>query len=97
MGRNCRVKLHPLLEFYFFSVTDYKERKFSEYLKTQKLTSNLQHFILHSISMVSEADSGTIDGLRATKHFLQCLGRYGNTPFLFPLYGQGEIPQCFCR
>ncbi|XP_048719765.1 rab proteins geranylgeranyltransferase component A 1 isoform X2 [Caretta caretta] len=76
---------------------DYKERKFSEYLKTQKLTSNLQHFILHSISMVSEADSGTIDGLKATKHFLQCLGRYGNTPFLFPLYGQGEIPQCFCR
>ncbi|XP_075796867.1 rab proteins geranylgeranyltransferase component A 1 isoform X2 [Pelodiscus sinensis] len=76
---------------------DYKEYKFSEYLKTQKLTSNLQHFILHSIAMVSEADSGTIDGLKATKKFLQCLGRYGNTPFLFPLYGQGEIPQCFCR
>ncbi|KAG6928266.1 CHM, Rab escort protein 1, partial [Chelydra serpentina] len=76
---------------------DYEERKFSEYLKTQKLTSNLQHFILHSIAMVSEADSGTIDGLKATKRFLQCLGRYGNTPFLFPLYGQGEIPQCFCR
>ncbi|XP_075796865.1 rab proteins geranylgeranyltransferase component A 1 isoform X1 [Pelodiscus sinensis] len=75
---------------------DYKEYKFSEYLKTQKLTSNLQHFILHSIAMVSEADSGTIDGLKATKKFLQCLGRYGNTPFLFPLYGQGEIPQCFC-
>ncbi|XP_074863669.1 rab proteins geranylgeranyltransferase component A 1 isoform X2 [Carettochelys insculpta] len=76
---------------------DYKEYKFSEYLKTQKLTSNLQHFILHSIAMVSEADSGTIDGLKATKKFLQCLGRYGNTPFLFPLYGQGELPQCFCR
>ncbi|XP_067404487.1 rab proteins geranylgeranyltransferase component A 1 isoform X2 [Emydura macquarii macquarii] len=76
---------------------DYKECKFSEYLKTQKLTSNLQHFILHSIAMVSEADSSTIDGLKATKNFLQCLGHYGNTPFLFPLYGQGEIPQCFCR
>ncbi|XP_034637427.1 rab proteins geranylgeranyltransferase component A 1 [Trachemys scripta elegans] len=76
---------------------DYKECTFSEYLKTQKLTSNLQHFILHSIAMVSEAESDTIDGLKATKHFLQCLGRYGNTPFLFPLYGQGEIPQCFCR
>uniref|UniRef100_A0ABM5EVM5 Rab proteins geranylgeranyltransferase component A n=1 Tax=Pogona vitticeps TaxID=103695 RepID=A0ABM5EVM5_9SAUR len=74
-----------------------KESKFSDYLKTQKLTPNLQHFILYSIAMVSEADCCTLDGLKATQKFLQCLGRYGNTPFLFPLYGQGEIPQCFCR
>ncbi|XP_066496067.1 rab proteins geranylgeranyltransferase component A 1 [Tiliqua scincoides] len=75
----------------------HKDRKFSDYLKTQKLTPSLQHFVLHSIAMVSEADCCTIDGLKATQKFLQCLGRYGNTPFLFPLYGQGEIPQCFCR
>nr|XP_003223406.2 PREDICTED: rab proteins geranylgeranyltransferase component A 1 [Anolis carolinensis] len=74
-----------------------KECTFSDYLKTQKLTPNLQHFILHSIAMVSEVNCCTIDGLKATQRFLQCLGRYGNTPFLFPLYGQGEIPQCFCR
>ncbi|XP_057582863.1 rab proteins geranylgeranyltransferase component A 2 [Hippopotamus amphibius kiboko] len=70
---------------------------FSEYLKTKKLTPNLQHFVLHSIAMMSESSCTTIEGLKATKHFLQCLGRFGNTPFLFPLYGQGEIPQCFCR
>lgn len=75
---------------------DFTERPFSEYLQTQKLTANLQHFILHSIAM-AEPSCPTVDGLKATKHFLQCLGRYGNTPFLFPLYGQGEIPQCFCR
>uniref|UniRef100_A0A8C6SHY0 CHM Rab escort protein n=1 Tax=Neogobius melanostomus TaxID=47308 RepID=A0A8C6SHY0_9GOBI len=34
-------------------------------------------------------------GLHAA--LLRCLGRYGNTPFLFPVYGLGEIPQCFCR
>uniref|UniRef100_A0A663MRM0 Rab proteins geranylgeranyltransferase component A n=1 Tax=Athene cunicularia TaxID=194338 RepID=A0A663MRM0_ATHCN len=70
---------------------------FRDCWKTQKLTPSLQHFILHSIAMVSETDSSTLEGLQATKKFLQCLGRYGNTPFLFPLYGQGEIPQCFCR
>ncbi|XP_045703423.1 rab proteins geranylgeranyltransferase component A 1 [Phyllostomus hastatus] len=75
----------------------YEEMTFSEYLKTQKLTPNLQYFVLHSIAMTSETASSTIDGLTATKHFLHCLGRYGNTPFLFPLYGQGELPQCFCR
>lgn len=69
---------------------------FSDYLKTKKLTPNLQH-LLHSIAMTSESSCSTIDGLKATKIFLQCLGRFGNTPFLFPLYGQGEIPQYFCR
>ncbi|KAB0372396.1 hypothetical protein FD755_016188 [Muntiacus reevesi] len=76
---------------------DFEEITFSEYLKTQKLTPNLQYFVLHSIAMTSETGSSTIDGLKATKNFLHCLGRYGNTPFLFPLYGQGELPQCFCR
>uniref|UniRef100_A0ABI7W3E9 Rab proteins geranylgeranyltransferase component A n=1 Tax=Felis catus TaxID=9685 RepID=A0ABI7W3E9_FELCA len=75
----------------------YEEITFSEYLKTQKLTPNLQYFLLHSIAMTSETASNTIDGLKAAKNFLHCLGRYGNTPFLFPLYGQGELPQCFCR
>lgn len=75
---------------------DFMQCPFSEYLKTKKLTPNLQHFVLHSIAM-TESSCSTVDGLKATQHFLQCLGRYGNTPFLFPLYGQGEIPQCFCR
>ncbi|XP_050998125.1 rab proteins geranylgeranyltransferase component A 1 [Acomys russatus] len=75
----------------------YEETTFSEYLKTQKLTTNLQYFVLHSIAMTSETTGCTVDGLKATKNFLRCLGRYGNTPFLFPLYGQGELPQCFCR
>ncbi|XP_025734594.1 rab proteins geranylgeranyltransferase component A 1 isoform X2 [Callorhinus ursinus] len=75
----------------------YEEITFSEYLKTQKLTPNLRYFVLHSIAMTSETACNTVDGLKATKNFLRCLGRYGNTPFLFPLYGQGELPQCFCR
>ncbi|NXN33085.1 RAE2 geranylgeranyltransferase, partial [Nycticryphes semicollaris] len=76
---------------------DYQSSTFAQFLSTRKLTPSLQHFILHSIAMVSETDCSTLEGLQATKKFLQCLGRYGNTPFLFPLYGQGEIPQCFCR
>lgn len=75
---------------------EFTQCSFSEYLKTKKLTPNLQHFVLHSIAM-TESSCTTIDGLKAAKNFLRCLGRYGNTPFLFPLYGQGEIPQGFCR
>ncbi|XP_065143370.1 rab proteins geranylgeranyltransferase component A 1 [Paramisgurnus dabryanus] len=75
---------------------EYSEKPFREFLKVQKLTENLQDFVLHSIAMVTQ-ETLTEEGLKATQHFLRCLGRYGNTPFLFPLYGLGEIPQCFCR
>lgn len=92
---NTNVKLYLLPKFTFSS--DYENSTFAQFLRTRKLTPSLQHFILHSIAMVSETDCSTLEGLQATKKFLQCLGRYGNTPFLFPLYGQGEIPQCFCR
>ncbi|XP_069068758.1 rab proteins geranylgeranyltransferase component A 1 isoform X1 [Pleurodeles waltl] len=75
---------------------DFMDYTFSDFLKAKKLSPNLQHFILHSIAMVSLTAS-TGMGLKATQHFLLSLGRYGNNPFLFPLYGMGEMPQCFCR
>ncbi|XP_072231249.1 rab proteins geranylgeranyltransferase component A 1 isoform X2 [Leuresthes tenuis] len=75
---------------------DYDGRPYLEYLREQQLGDNLQHFLIHSIAMVTE-DTPTEVGLASTRHFLRCLGRYGNTPFLFPVYGLGEIPQCFCR
>uniref|UniRef100_A0A8C6L4D3 RAE1/2 domain-containing protein n=1 Tax=Nothobranchius furzeri TaxID=105023 RepID=A0A8C6L4D3_NOTFU len=68
----------------------------SETNRCLHLGDNLQHFLLHSIAMASP-DTPTGEGLASTRHFLRCLGRYGNTPFLFPVYGLGEIPQCFCR
>uniref|UniRef100_A0A673BNH9 Rab proteins geranylgeranyltransferase component A n=1 Tax=Sphaeramia orbicularis TaxID=375764 RepID=A0A673BNH9_9TELE len=74
----------------------YNGRPYLEFLSDQQLGENLQHFLLYSIAMATE-DTPTEVGLASTRHFLRCLGRYGNTPFLFPVYGLGEIPQCFCR
>ncbi|KAH9510030.1 hypothetical protein Btru_044867 [Bulinus truncatus] len=75
---------------------DFLDKPFVEFLKSKKLTPNIQHYIQHAIAMVT--DSGlTQEGLRKTKTFLQSLGRYGNTAFLFPLYGTGELPQAFSR
>lgn len=41
--------------------------------------------------------SGCLEGLAATQKFLLSLGRFGNSPFLWPMYGSGELPQAFCR
>lgn len=38
-----------------------------------------------------------MDGVASVRRFLESAGRYGNTPFIYPMYGCGEMPQCFCR
>ena len=38
-----------------------------------------------------------LQGLEAVCTFVNSTGRFGASPFLFPLYGCGELPQCFCR
>ncbi|KAK3606341.1 hypothetical protein CHS0354_041976 [Potamilus streckersoni] len=75
---------------------EYLGKPFSEFLASKRLSENIKHFVQHSISMTTDKDS-TDEGLRKTKKFLQSLGRYGNTAFLWSLYGSGELPQSFCR
>lgn len=70
--------------------------KFTDLLQQQKLPKNLVHFVLYAMCMGDEQTSFK-DALKSIKLFLSSIGRYGNTPFLFPMYGCGEIPQCFCR
>lgn len=77
-------------------VVDFEDKTFRGYLEHKRLTQNLIHYILYSIGMCDD-QTLCLDGVRRVKKFLQSLGRYGNTPFLFPMYGCGEIPQCFCR
>ncbi len=73
-----------------------EDGKFIDLLHSQKLPKNLVHFILYAMCM---GDNRTTfkDAMKSIKLFLSSIGRYGNTPFLFPMYGCGEIPQCFCR
>ena len=74
----------------------YQSRPYYDFLKHQKLTENLIHFVIHSIAMVDKSIN-TLDGLKATQKFLASLGRFGNTPFLYSSFGSGELPQAFCR
>lgn len=74
----------------------FEDKPFSEYLKSKKLTPNLFHYVLYAIAMATDT-TPCMEGVARTQRFLNSLGRYGNTPFLWPMYGSGEIPQCFCR
>ncbi|XP_055906238.1 rab proteins geranylgeranyltransferase component A [Eupeodes corollae] len=74
----------------------YQDKTFLEYLKANKLTEKIIHCVMNSIAMCNERTTLN-EGVEKMKSYLQSLGRYGNSPFLFPMYGCGEIPQCFCR
>jgi len=74
----------------------FKDKSYLEFLKHEKLTGNLIEFVMTSIAMV-DASATCIDGLEATQKFLTSIGRFGNTPFLWSMYGSGELPQAFCR
>lgn len=77
-------------------VSDFIDKPFLSYLKHKKLTDNLIHYILYAIAM-GNSEIDCHEGILRTKRFLSSLGYYGNTPFLYPMYGNGEIAQYFCR
>ncbi|XP_068220721.1 rab proteins geranylgeranyltransferase component A 2 [Palaemon carinicauda] len=77
-------------------IEEFSEKTFTEFLKSRRQTSNLIHFVTESIAMV-DGNVPCREGLEKTKLFLTSLGRYGTTPFLFSMYGCGELPQAFCR
>lgn len=74
----------------------YEGKTFQSYLKDRKLTENLIHYVLYAIAMCTD-DTLCLEGVEKTKRFLGSLGRFGKTPFLYSMYGSGEITQAFCR
>jgi hypothetical protein len=79
---------------------------FVKFLASKRLSEHLINYILYSIAMVSadqnneESGAGlitTYQGMEAMARFLKSLGRYGNTPWIYPLYGTGEVVQAFAR
>lgn len=73
-----------------------EDGKFIDLMKQQRLPPKLVHFILYAMCMGNE-EMTFKDGIGKIQTYLTSIGQYGNTPFLFPMYGCGELPQCFCR
>jgi hypothetical protein len=79
---------------------EYKDKPYSEYIKTFKLDPKLQQVILQAINDSEEGlnDATTEEGLASTFRYLRSLGKWGNSPLICPLYGGcSEISQAFCR
>lgn len=71
-------------------------KTFKEFLQEKQLTPKCIHYIIHAIAMTT-LDEPCSTGIEKVKRFLNSLGRFGKTPFLYCMWGSAEIPQSFCR
>lgn len=72
----------------------------SEVFKKFKLEDNTIDFIGHAVAMnVNDnyLDRPAIETIEKIRLYMDSIGRYGEHPFLYPIYGLGGIPEGFSR
>ncbi|MFH4983577.1 hypothetical protein AB6A40_010286 [Gnathostoma spinigerum] len=69
---------------------------FNQLLDSYEITGNVKNYIVETLAVLRNGVT-VQEGIDAVSQFLESVGRFGNSPFLWTLYGSGELPQCFCR
>ncbi|KAL7531223.1 hypothetical protein ACHAXR_003910 [Thalassiosira sp. AJA248-18] len=70
---------------------------FSDFLtNVVKLPERLSTVVIHALALAPFGYS-TKDGVDDLVRHVTALGRFGDTAFLTPMYGSGELSQAFCR
>jgi RAB protein geranylgeranyltransferase component A len=83
-----------------FDLEGFESKPFTEFLSHNKIPLVIQEVITYTLCMHSfdkNDDLKTFDALQSLYIFLTSLGKYGETAFLYPMYGSAEIIQSFCR
>ncbi|KAM0941561.1 putative GDP dissociation inhibitor, FAD/NAD(P)-binding domain superfamily [Dioscorea sansibarensis] len=84
------------------------EIPFVEFLEKQRLPPKIKSIILYAITFADyDQDGGescnklikTKEGIEIIALYSSSIGRFPNAmgAFIYPMYGQGELPQAFCR
>lgn len=76
---------------------EYAEWPFHRFLELHGITTDRLKSLITDTLAILHPNAKTEEGLVAVCQFLESVGRYGDSPFLWTLYGSGELPQCFCR
>eukprot|EP00796_Vickermania_ingenoplastis_P002278 gene2278-1420_t len=64
------------------------------------IDQNTTNFIGHSVALHTTdeyLDQPAIDTVRRCKLYANSMEMYGKSPYVYPLYGNGELPQAFSR
>ncbi|VDN51901.1 unnamed protein product [Dracunculus medinensis] len=77
-------------------IRDCMDQPFDVFLESHGVSGNLKTMTADAIGIL-QTDSTTKEGLDAVFRFMQSVGRYGNSPFLWTMFGSGDLAQCFSR
>ena len=85
---------------------DPKTGSMRECYRVYDLDENVADFTGHALALYlddeyidkkGESEQGCIETFNRIKLYQESFQRYGKTPYLYPLYGLGELPQGFAR
>jgi Rab GDP dissociation inhibitor len=68
--------------------------------KAHSLSDNTIDFLGHAVALHRDdgyLDQPAIDTIRKMALYMDSLGKYGDSPFLYPIYGLGGLPESFSR
>jgi Rab GDP dissociation inhibitor len=68
--------------------------------KKYKLEENTIDFLGHAVALHTSDDyleAPALDTVQKMQLYLESIGRYGDSPFLYPIYGLGGLPEAFSR
>ena len=64
------------------------------------LETNTIDFLGHAVALFTDdsfLEKPCIDVIKKIQLYIDSAGRYGNSPFIYPIYGLGGIPEGFSR
>eukprot|EP00033_Pygsuia_biforma_P001535 GCRY01001730.1.p1 GENE.GCRY01001730.1~~GCRY01001730.1.p1 ORF type:complete len:441 (-),score=107.41 GCRY01001730.1:127-1449(-) len=79
---------------------DLKKMTSRELFKAFDLQEDTQDFIGHAMALFLDEqfyDQPAIELVKRVQLYVDSLASYGKTPYIYPLYGLGELPQGFAR
>jgi len=75
-------------------------KKFSEFMKYFELEDNTIDFVGHAIALYETDDfinRPAIEIIEKIQLYMDSVGRFGDSPFIYPVYGLAGIPESFSR
>lgn len=68
--------------------------------KKYKLEDNTIDFLGHAVALYRDdefLEKPAVDCVKKIALYVESLGKYGDSPFLYPIYGLGGLPESFSR
>lgn len=83
-----------------FDGLDVHKEPFTALVKKFDLDDNTVDFLGHAVALFTNDDflkRPAIETIEKVKLYMDSIGRYGDSPFIYPVYGLGGIPEGFSR